>query len=83
MIIIQHCRYSQGSTTLCAGWDSNSCSPFNPGNQTTFYIGVLADSSSSDLRDATVEFTSGNIANVTAVNTTNLSPATLPSISKF
>ena len=68
MIIIQHCRYSQGSTTLCAGWDSNSCSPFNPGNQTTFYIGVKADSTDSDLRNAMLKFTRGNIANVTDVD---------------
>ena len=76
-------RYSQGSSALCAGWDSDSCSPFNPGNQTTFYIGVKADPSDSDVRNATVEFTRGNIANLTEVNTTTLSPATLPSISKF
>ena len=63
-----HFRYSKGSSTLCAGWDSNSCSPFNPGNQTTFYIGVKADSTDSDLRDAMLKFTRGNIANVTDVD---------------
>ena len=68
MITILHFRYSKGSFALCAGWNSNSCSPFNPGNQTTFYIGVKADSTDSDVRDATVEFTRGNIANVTDVD---------------
>ena len=68
MITVLNFRYSKGSSTLCAGWDSNSCSPFNPGNQTTFYIGVKADSTDSDLRDAILKFTRGNIANVTDVD---------------
>ena len=38
-------RYSEGSSSLCAGWDSDSCSPFYP-NQNTFYIGVKADDGS-------------------------------------
>ena len=38
-------RYSEGSYSLCAGWDSDSCSPFYP-NQNTFYIGVKADGGS-------------------------------------
>ena len=38
-------RYSEGSSSLCAGWDSDSCSPFYP-NQNTFYIGVKADGGS-------------------------------------
>ena len=65
MITILHFRYSRGSSALCAGWESNSCSPFNLGNQTIFYIGVKADSTDSDVRDATLKFTRGNIANVT------------------
>ena len=71
---------------MCDASNSDSCPSFNPGNQTTFYIGVNADSSNSDVRDATVRFTNGNIANVTAVNVTTLSTVstgTLPSISKF
>ena len=63
-----HFRYSKGSSALCAAWDSDSCSPFNPGNQTIFYIGVKADSTDSDLRDAMLKFTKGNIANVTDVD---------------
>ena len=73
-----HFRYSKGSSNLCAGWDSNSCSPFNPKNQTFFYIGVKADFNNSDVWDASVEFTNGNIANVTAVNKNTLSTGTLP-----
>ena len=83
MITVLHFRYSKGSSTLCSEPNSDSCFSFNPGNQTTFYIGVKADSSDPDVRDATLNFTKGNIANVTDVNTTTLSPAALPSISKF
>ena len=83
VITVLHFRYSKGSSTLCSEPNSDYCSGFNPGNQTTFYIEVMADSNSSDVRDATLKFTNGNIANVTDVNTTTLSPATLPTTSKF
>ena len=53
---------------MCDASNSDSCPSFNPGNQTTFYIGVKADSSNSDLKDATLKFTRGNIANVTDVD---------------
>ena len=70
LVSCAHFRYSKGTSALCAGWDSDSCSPFNPGNQTTFYIGVKADSS-DPVRDAMLKFTRGNIANVTDVTDVN------------
>ena len=68
MINVLRFRYSKGSSTLCSEPNSDSCSSFNPGNQTTFYIEVMADCNSSDVRNATLKFTNGNIANVTDVD---------------
>ena len=71
LVSFAHFRYSKGSSALCAEWGSDSCPSFNPRNQTTFYIGVKADSSDPDVRDATLKFTKGNIANVTDVTDVN------------
>ena len=68
LVSCAHFRYSKGSSALCAEWGSDSCPSFNPRNQTTFYIGVKADSSDHDVRDATLKFTRVNIANVTDVD---------------